>query len=147
MPVWIVAVLGIGCVLIGIGLLAIAGILFKLSPKINRSLDNMQKTTETLPEKMDGITSQVTDILGTGADTLHEVNKQIKELSPLFYLVGDAGRATRQLAASVLKTANDVQEKAAKADLMIANKNLQGIYGLATIGYVLINGRKNGQQG
>ncbi|GGP15635.1 DUF948 domain-containing protein [Oceanobacillus neutriphilus] len=135
---WILILLGIGAVLIGIGLLAVAGFLFLKLGGAGKLIASAQKTTDQLPEQVEGITSQITDVLKTGNETLQQVNQQIKELSPMFYLVGDAGRATHNMTSSVLKTANQLQEKTEDADLIIANKNLQGIYGLATIGYFLV---------
>ncbi|GAA0325020.1 DUF948 domain-containing protein [Oceanobacillus oncorhynchi subsp. oncorhynchi] len=135
---WILIVLGIGAVLIGVGLLAVAAFLFLKLGGAGKLIASAQKTTDQLPEQVEGITSQITDVLKTGNETLQQVNQQIKELSPLFYLVGDAGRATHNLSSSVLKTANQLQETTEEANMTIANKNLQGIYGLATIGYFLV---------
>ncbi|GIO23084.1 DUF948 domain-containing protein [Oceanobacillus sp. J11TS1] len=139
---WILILLGIGAVLIGLGLLAVSGFLFMKLGGLGKLIQSATKTTDQLPEKVDEITSQLTDILKTGNKTLHQVNQQIKELSPLFYLIGDAGRATHNMTSSVLKTANQLQEKTEEANLTIANKNLQGIYGLATIGYFLVKFNK-----
>ncbi|GLO64383.1 MULTISPECIES: DUF948 domain-containing protein [Oceanobacillus] len=136
--IWI----GIGLIIIGIAFLGIAGALFKPLMKLADLFQSVQKTTDQLPETVETITSQATDVLGTGIDTLQQVNQQIKELSPIFHLIGDAGRATNRLTSSVLKTADGLQEKTEEANAMIGSKNLQGIYGLATIGYFLATRNK-----
>lgn len=134
--------IGIGLIIIGIAFLGLVGVLFKPLMKLADLLQSTQKTTDQLPDTVETITSQATEVLENGVNTLQQVNQQINELSPLFHLIGDAGRATNQLTSSVLKTADGLQEKTEEANRMIANKNLQGIYGLATIGYFLATARK-----
>jgi len=134
--------IGIGLIIIGIAFLGLVGILFKPLMKLADLFQSTQKSTDKLPDTVEAVTSKATELLENGVNTLQQVNQQINELSPLFHLVGEAGRATNQLTSSVLKTADGLQEKTEEANRMIASKNLQGIYGLATIGYFLATARK-----
>jgi len=135
-------VIGIGVLLIGIALLG--GVAFLIKPLLNLAgiLSNVQKTTDTLPEDVEEITSQAKEAIGSGVNTLHQVNDQVKELSPLFYTVGDIGRATNNVSSSMLAAVEDMKEKTATSNELTSQKNLEGLYGALTLGYVLFNRAK-----
>ena len=97
--VWI----GIGLIIIGIALLGLVGIMIKPMMKAASVLSDVKKTTSTLPETVGGMTEQVNEALHTGVDMLQLINTQLKELTPIFYLVGDVGRATKQLSSNSLR--------------------------------------------
>ena len=67
----------------------------------------------------------------------NDIGNKILVSTKLFQGTGTTSRP-HNMTSSVLKTANQLQEKTEEANLTIANKNLQGIYGLATIGYFLV---------
>lgn len=134
---------GIGLIIIGVALLGLAAVLFKPLTKLAGVFSSLQKTTDQLPEKMESITSQTTEVLGTSVETLHQLNAQVKELSPVLHIVGDAGRATNQLTSSMLDAVEGMKENTDGARDFATRRNLEGLYGALTLGYFLFQkGRK-----
>ncbi|MFC3040882.1 DUF948 domain-containing protein [Virgibacillus xinjiangensis] len=133
--------LGIGVIIIGVAFLVLVILLIKPLNKLSGVLGNLQKTTDDLPETVTDITAQAREALSTSTDTLHQVNNQVKELSPIFYIVGDAGRATSQLSNSMVNAVGKMEVKAQEASDFAYRKNLEGIYGALTLGYILFQKR------
>ncbi|MFC2949234.1 DUF948 domain-containing protein [Virgibacillus sediminis] len=133
--------LGIGVIIIGIALLVLVILLIKPLNKLSGVLENLQKTTDDLPETVTNLTAQTKEALSTSTDTLHHVNNQVKELSPIFYIVGDAGRATNQLSNSMVNAVTKMESKTQDASNLSYRKNLEGIYGALTLGYILFQKR------
>lgn len=131
--IWI----GIGVILIGVALLIGAILLIKPLNNLSGVLGNLQKTTETLPEDVQEITAQTKTAIGSGINTLHQVNDQVKELSPIFYIIGDAGRATNQVTSSMLAAVDEMKAKTQSSNDLAREKNLEGLYGALTLGYFL----------
>lgn len=126
---------GIGLIIIGIALLALVGILIKPINKASAILSDVKETTEGLPETVNDIGSQANSALHTGVDTIQQINTQLKELTPIFYLVGDAGRATHQLSANMVAAVKDFERK--DTETFASRNNLEGWYGAATLGVMI----------
>lgn|SRR5699024_9806721 len=135
--------LGIGVILIGIALLVIAIVLIKPLMNLASVLKNVEKTTETLPEDVQEITAQTKTVIGSSVNTLHEVNNQVKELSPIFYIIGDTGRAANQVSSTVLTAVGHMKEKTAESNDFARENNLEGLYGALTLGYILFQRGKS----
>lgn len=133
--VWI----GIGLIIIGIALLGLVGIMIKPMMKAASVLSDVKKTTSTLPEKVGGMTEQVNEALHTGVDMLQLINTQLKELTPIFYLVGDVGRATKQLSSNMVDAVEDFERK----ETFATRKNLEALYGALTLGILLFQKAKD----
>ena len=134
--VWI----GIGLIIIGLALLALVGVLIKPLTKASAVLNDVKQTTKNLPETVNGVTTQVNEVLHTGVDTLQQVNLQLKELTPIFYLVGDVGRATQQLSSNMVNAVEDFEEK--EPPSLTSRKNLEGLYGAVTLGMMIFQKAK-----
>lgn len=133
--VWI----GIGLIIIGIALLGLVGIMIKPMMKVASVLSDVKKTTSTLPETVGGMTEQVNEALHTGVDMLQQINTQLKELTPIFYLVGDVGRATKQLSSNMVDAVEDFERK----ETFATRKNLEALYGALTLGILLFQKAKD----
>jgi len=134
--VWV----GIGLIIIGIAFLALVGILIKPLTKASAVLNDVKETTKDLPETVNGVTAQVNEALHTGVDTLQQINLQLKELTPIFYLVGDVGRATQQLSSNMVNVVEDFEEK--EPPSLASRKNLEGLYGAVTLGMMIFQKAK-----
>lgn len=124
---------GIGLIIIGIALLALSIFLVKPLAKVSSILSDLKKTTKDLPQVAENTTREVNDALHTGVDTLKEINGQLKELTPIFHLVGDVGRATHQIASNMVNAVEDFERK----ETIASRKNLEGLYGLVTLSIIL----------
>lgn len=123
--------LGIGVLIIGIALLILSLVLIKPLFKLAGVFGSIQKTTESLPNQMEEVTSQTTKMITTGTETLHQVNQQIAKVTPIMNTVGDIGRATNQLSSSIANKVNKVDGN--KSEKI----SLEGFYGLAALIYLL----------
>ncbi|WP_373894720.1 DUF948 domain-containing protein [Virgibacillus natechei] len=136
--------LGIGVLVIGVAFLVLVIFLIKPLTKLSGLLGSLQKTTDKLPQNVDDISSQATEVLTTGNDTLHQVNTQIKELSPILHIIGDAGNATRKLSSSMVDATEDMKTSTAEGSDLVKGRNLEGLYGALTLGYYIFQRqRKN----
>lgn len=126
---------GIGLIIIGIALLALVGILIKPLHKVATVLSDVRKTTKDLPETVHDISSQANEALDTGVDTLQQINTQLKELTPIFYLVGDVGRATQQLSSNMVTIVEDFEDR--ETESFATRRNLEGFYGAFTLGAMI----------
>ncbi|RDW21906.1 DUF948 domain-containing protein [Oceanobacillus arenosus] len=134
--------LGIGVLVIGIALLILVIVLIKPLLNLAGVLTSVQKTTDQLPQTVADLTSKTTEVMGTSVETLNQVNTRIKELSPLFYTVGNIGRATNRLSSLVVNVADETKVKTESANEFTTGKNLEGLYGVLTLGYFLFKSGK-----
>lgn len=125
--------IGIGILIIGLALLILSIVLIKPLFKLAGVLGSVQKTTDALPQHLGDLTSQATNAITTGTDTLHKVNSQIEKLTPLFTMVGDVGRATNKLSSSISKKVNKVDGTMEDRPSV----TLEGFYGLIALIYLL----------
>ncbi|MGJ9460338.1 DUF948 domain-containing protein [Oceanobacillus sp. CF4.6] len=133
---------GIGLIIIGIAFMALVVFLIKPLNNLAGVFSSLQKTTDELPKTVDEITLQATKTMGTSVETLDQVNNQVKELSPLFHIVGDAGRATNQLTSTMVNAVDDMKVNTQNGNDFATRKNLEGFYGALTLGYILFQKNK-----
>lgn len=126
---------GIGLIIIGIALFALTGILIKPLNKVAAILSDVKETTKELPETVKDISGQANEALHTGVDTLQQINVQLKELTPIFYLVGDVGRATHELSSNMVNAVEEFEQK--ETGTFATRKNLESLYGAATLGMMI----------
>ena len=74
--------IGIGVIIIGIAFFGLVILLIKPLNKLTGLFSSLQKTTDILPQTVNEITTQTKEAIGAGKDTLHEVNEQLRQLSP-----------------------------------------------------------------
>ncbi|MFC4025595.1 DUF948 domain-containing protein [Oceanobacillus longus] len=133
---------GIGLIIIGIAFMALVVFLIKPLNNLAGVFSSLQKTTDELPKTVDEITLQATKTMSTSVETLYQVNNQVKELSPLFHIVGDAGRATNQLTTTMVNAVDDMKVNTQNGNDFATRKNLEGFYGALTLGYILFQKNK-----
>lgn len=122
---------GIGLIIIGIALFGLVGVLIKPLNKAAAVLSDIRKTTKDLPDTVHDISTQANEALDTGVDTLQQINTQLKELTPIFYLVGDVGRATQQLSSNMVTVVEGFEKR--ETESFASRKNLEGLYGALTL--------------
>lgn len=137
--------LGIGILVIGIAFAALVLLLIKPLNNLGNVLFSVQRTTDKLPHNIDLIIDRTKDTIQTSTETLSTVNNQIKELSPLFYIIGDVGRSTQKLSASLVDTTATMKTTTRDGKNFNNSHNLEGLYGVLTLGYYLAQRRKTGQ--
>lgn len=135
--------LGIGVLVIGIAFAVLVLLLIKPLNNLANLLFSFQKTTDELPHNINLITDQTKNTLQSSNEALNKVNAQVKELSPLFSIVGDVGRATQKLSGSLISVSEKMKTKTADGKVYADRHNLQGLYGAMTLGYFLVQRRKN----
>ncbi|WP_404450900.1 DUF948 domain-containing protein [Virgibacillus necropolis] len=133
--------LGIGVLVIGIAFVGLVLVLIKPLNNLSNLFFSVQKTTDDLPHNINLITDQTKNTLQASTETLTKVNTQVKELSPLFSIVGDVGRASQKLSSSLVDVSAKMQTKAEDGKDYSERHNLQGLYGAMTLGYYLIQRR------
>ncbi|WP_077706618.1 DUF948 domain-containing protein [Virgibacillus dokdonensis] len=134
--------LGLGVTILGVAFLILAILLMKPLFHLAGVLRSLQTTTDKLPEQVEEITNQATDTISTGHETLHELNKQVKELTPIFHLVGDASKAAKATSSTVVDAIMKVQGSSTEGNGFTKKHHLEGIYGLATLTYYAIKQSK-----
>ena len=135
--------LGIGVLVIGVALLILVFILIKPLNKLTGILENLQQTTEKLPNKLTEVTGQATTVLHTGNETIENVNNQVKEFQPLFQIVGDVGEASQQLTATALDKTMSLKQNTTAANDLSQRKQYEGIFGLLSVFFYLSQKRKD----
>lgn len=133
---------GIGVLIIGIAFAVLVIFLLKPLKKLSDVLESLQQTTDRLPEVLDDMTHQASDILQTSNTTLVNVNEQVNEISPLFHIVGDAGEASRKLTSAALDKANTLKQQTGSANEFVRREKYEGIYGLLSFLFFLSQRRK-----
>lgn len=128
---------GIGLIIIGIAFFGLVILLVKPLNKLAGVFDGLQKTTDDLPQNINEMTTEVKEAIVSGKDMLHEVNEQLKELSPVLHIVGDAGRATNHLSSSMVDAVMKLETSTTEASAFTQRNKLEGLYGALTLGYFI----------
>ncbi|WP_430789206.1 DUF948 domain-containing protein [Virgibacillus flavescens] len=133
--------LGIGVLVIGIAFAVLVLLLIKPLNNLSNLIFSVQRTTDDLPRNINLITDQTKNTLQTSDETLTKVNTQVTELSPLFVIIGDLGRATQKLSSSLTNVSDKMKNKTEDGKEYADSRNLQGLYGAMALGYFLIKRR------
>jgi uncharacterized protein YoxC len=114
-------------------------VLFLIKPikKLTDVLENLKNTTEKLPESLVTITDQTTSVLQEGNKTIENLNDQVKELRPIFEIVGDVGEASQELTHSTLQKTIALKQKTSDAVEFTNRKQYEGLFGLLSMIYYL----------
>ncbi|WP_172369098.1 DUF948 domain-containing protein [Sporosarcina jiandibaonis] len=135
--------LEIGVLLIGIAFAFLVLFLIKPIKKLTDVLENLKLTTEKLPESFVKITEQTTTVLQEGNKTIENVNDQVKELRPIFEIVGDVGEASQKFTDSTLQKAIALKQRTSEAVEFSNSKQYEGLFGLLSMIYYLSQKRKS----
>ena len=128
---------GIGLVIIGIAFFGLVMLLVKPLNKLAAVFSSLQVTTDQLPQNINEVITEVTETIGSGKDTLYMVNEQLKELSPMLHIIGDAGRATNHLSSSMVDAVMRLETSTTEASEFTHRNRLEGLYGALTLGYFI----------
>ncbi|MEK3934587.1 DUF948 domain-containing protein [Sporosarcina sp. FSL W7-1349] len=134
--------MGIGVLLIGIAFVVLVILLIKPLNKAADLLEGLQETTDRLPDVVDDVSAQATDMLQTSNATLDQVNSQVHSLNPFFHIVGDTGKAARTLSLSALEKTNLLKAQTASAMEYSKREKYEGLYGILSFLFFLSQRRK-----
>ncbi len=134
--------LGIGVLIIGITFAILVIILVKPINKLASVLDSLQQTTDRLPKVLDDVTSQATTALQASNATLGNVNKQVSEISPLFHIIGDAGKEAEKFTSYALDKTTTLKQQTNSAKEFVKSKKYEGIFGLLSFLFFLSQKRQ-----
>ncbi|TQS76167.1 DUF948 domain-containing protein [Ornithinibacillus gellani] len=131
----------IGILLIGIACLLGAIFIAYALNNLAGVLGGIEKTVEKLPEQLDDIFKQTGNLIEESNHTLQDVNDKLKQLSPLFYIVGDVGNATRKFTSSLVDVTDSVKKKTEEGKDIADKNDLGGVYGAVALGYYWLKQR------
>lgn len=134
--------LGIGVLIIGITFAILVIFLLKPINKLASVLESLQKTTDHLPKVLDDVTSQASTVLQASNATLGNVNEQVSEISPLFHIVGEAGKAAEKLTSATLDKTTTLKQQTNGAKEFVTSKKYEGIFGLLSFLFFLSQKRQ-----
>lgn len=134
--------LEIGVLIIGVAFAVLVLFLIKPIKKMTAVLEDLKKTTEKLPESFVKITEQTTAVLQEGNKTIEQVNDQVKELRPIFEIVGNVGEASQELTNSTLKKTIALKQRTSDAVEFSHRKQYEGLFGLLSMIYYLSENKK-----
>ncbi|MHA6260835.1 DUF948 domain-containing protein [Sporosarcina sp. CAU 1771] len=138
--------LGIGVVFIGIALLILTFLLIKPLTKLAVVLDSLQKTTDGLPTVLENTSKQAAEIFQKGNETLAHVNNEINQITPVFYIVRDAGESSQELSSLALDKTLALKSHTTEAREFALRQRLQGIYAPLAFFFFLYQRRKQIKQ-
>lgn len=134
--------MGIGVLVIGIAFAVLVIILIKPLRKLGNVLDDVEKTTNQLPDVLDTITKQTSEVMHSGNVAIQNVNGQVEKLNPLFTIIEDTGQATRQLTLTALEKTNALKAQTATATSFTRREKYEGIYGIISFIFFLSQRKK-----
>lgn len=134
--------LELGVLIIGLAFAVLVLFLIKPIKKLTDVLENLNKTTEKLPESFVKITEQTTAVLQEGNKTIEQVNDQVKELRPIFEIVGNVGEASQELTSSTLKKTIAFKQRTSDGAEFSHRKQYEGLFGLLSMIYYLSENKK-----
>jgi|SRR5699024_3569364 len=129
---------GVGVLIIGIAILILAIFISHTLLNLANVLGSVNKTVEDLPSQLDGILEETGNMLGETNHTLADVNEKMRQLTPLFYVVGDVGNMTRSFSSSMKDATESVKSKAKEGKDAADQTKLGGLYGTFALAYYLI---------
>lgn len=133
---------GVGVLLIGIAFLILAIFLGHTLNNLAGVLGGIDKTVQQFPNQLDDVMKETSNMIRESNHTLADVNEKMAQLSPLFYIVGDVGNATRKFSSSLVDVTESMKEKS-ETGKGIADKNkLGGLYGSFALGYYWLKQRQ-----
>ncbi|WP_085993625.1 DUF948 domain-containing protein [Oceanobacillus senegalensis] len=138
--------IGIGVIIIGVALLILSIFIGHALNNLANVLKGVDKTVEQLPKQMDDIMKKTGDMISESNNTLSDVNDKLRQLSPLFYVVGDVGNITRKFSSSIADVTETVKSKTAGAADVTDKNNVGGLYGTFALAYYWLRKRNKSKK-
>lgn len=134
--------IGIGVLLIGVAFVILAVFIGHALNNLAGVLGGIDKTVQQLPNQLDGIFKETGNMISESNNTLVDVNDKLHQLSPLFYIMGDVGNATRKFSSSLVDVTDSLKSKTDGGKDVSADNKLGGLYGSFALGYYWLKKRK-----
>lgn len=135
--------IGIGVIIIGVACVILAIFIGHILNNLASVLSSVDKTVQQFPEQLDGIMKETSNVIRESNQALADVNEKMEQLSPLFYIVGDVGNATRKLSSSFVDATNSVKTKTEAGQEVSSKNNLGGVYGGVALGYYWLKKKRD----
>lgn len=132
---------GLGVLIIGFAFLILAFFIAKALINLASVLDGVNKTVEQLPGQIDDMIKETSSLIHHSNETIVDVNEKLKSLSPLFYIVGDVGEASRKLSSSLMDVSSSLKNKTTDDNKPKRQKFLSGAYSSFALGYYWLRKR------
>ncbi|SDI37339.1 Uncharacterized protein YoxC, contains an MCP-like domain [Alteribacillus persepolensis] len=134
--------LGIGVLIAAIAFCVLVIFLIRALNNLSSVLAGVDKTVEKLPDQLDDVMQQSSQVIENGNQTLTDLNEKMQALTPLFYMVGDAGEASRKFSSSLADFTVSLKKNTNEGKEAAQKKDLGGIYGMLAFIYYLTQKRK-----
>ncbi|WP_249872594.1 DUF948 domain-containing protein [Oceanobacillus saliphilus] len=133
---------GIGVLLIGVAFIILAIFIGHALNNLAGVLSGVDKTVQQLPKQLDNIFKETGNMISESNHTLADVNDKLHQLSPLFYIVGDVGNATRKFSSSLVDVTDSIKTKTDGGKEVSDRNKLGGLYGSFALGYYWLKKRR-----
>ncbi|API92458.1 hypothetical protein J32TS6_42320 [Virgibacillus pantothenticus] len=134
--------LEIGVLLIGIAFFIAAIFVSYALNNLAGVLRGVEKTVEQVPDQMNAMVKETTGLIKESNHTLEDINDKMKQLSPLFYVVGDVGNVTRKFSSSLVQVTESLKNKSDNGSDPMGKKKSGSLYGSFTTGYDWLKKRR-----
>ncbi|MEC5425981.1 DUF948 domain-containing protein [Virgibacillus sp. C22-A2] len=138
--------MGIGVLIIGIAFLVMAFFIAHTLYNLAGILRGIEKTVEKLPNQLDDVFKETGNLIHQSSNTIADVNDKLKQMSPLFYIVGDVGNVTRKFSSSLVDVTDSIKSKTDNGKEIAEKNKLGGVYGTFALGYYWLQKRKQLRQ-
>ncbi|MGY4689474.1 DUF948 domain-containing protein [Salibacterium sp. K-3] len=133
---------GISILIIAIAFAVLVIFLIRALHNLTNVLGGVSKTVEKLPDQLDDVMKETGVVIHNSNETLLDLNEKMRTLNPLFYILGDAGEASRKLSSSLVDVTASMKKNTDEAKEQADNRDLGGLYGGAALAYYLFQKRK-----
>ncbi|SFL52987.1 DUF948 domain-containing protein [Salibacterium qingdaonense] len=133
---------GISVLIIAIAFAVLVIFLARTLHNLTNVLGGVNKTVEKLPDQLDDVMKETGVVIHNSNETLLDLNEKMRTLNPLFYILGDAGEASRKLSSSLVDMTDSMKKNTDEAKEKADNRDLGGLYGGAALVYYLFQKRK-----
>lgn len=133
---------GFSVLIIAIAFAVLVIFLIRTLTHLNSVLHGVNETVEKLPDQLDEMMKETGAVIHQSNDTLADVNEKLRALSPLFYIIGDAGEASRKLSSSLVDLTMSMKKSTEEGKESVQKRDLGGIYGALSLAYFLYQKRK-----
>lgn len=137
---------GVGVLLIGIAFVILAFFIGHALNNLAGILSGIDKTVQQLPDQLDDIFKETGNLISESNNTIADANDKLKQLSPLFYVLGDVGNVTRKFSSSLVDVTDSIKSKTEGGKAVAEKNNLGGLYGSAALGYYWLQKRRKHKQ-
>lgn len=137
---------GLGVLIIGIAFVILAVILGRMLLKAASTLKSADVIAQRMPQQVYRVMDETADMMRYGNDALQDLNTKMRELTPLFYLVGDLGNSTESASLWVQQQAQKLNRESDELSAETESKIGNNAYGSIALVMYLLKKRKELQR-